>query len=778
MKRAHALAAAAIALLLAATPPVYRLLAGPSVTSSSAPLHFFVASGENSPQWLRCDFTNPLSQADMGRIWQRPLEPCSLGEGWTYPSPGGVVSMARKPQFEVFLPSSHWTVMLLTVKAFEGANVAEPQTITIRVNGQELETLEVPDSWTTLQLPIPAGVLREGTNQVTATFGQRVSPPDAKKRDSRLFAVHLRQIHFVRNEELPLSAAEVKRIVKRRPPAESIYAPRFESRDRRFVVARPGTLVLPVQVPADAESLHLAVEGRGEDLPGVALRIRSLSSDAAQGPISAAIDDGRARREVDLGLGLGTFAGDTCLIMVDVPPLPDGRTIRISEPKIERREADAAPTRNPGDSVDRPTALPDIVMITLDAARADRFSCYGHTRRTTPNIDRLAEEALIFQEVFALAPYTLCSVPTMVTGLSFLDHQITNHGHRLTTDATTLAENLKAAGYRTACFSASPNNSRTIGTDQGYDDFVETWKIVPRSQSTDPFLLSRLATDWLAKYDDPAPLHIQLHYVPPHAPYTPLPEYDRFTDPAYDGPADGSIEIMKAFDAQALLPTKRDIEHMLDLYDGNLLEGDAAVGLVLDALRGRDRWRDTVVLVTSDHGEAFLEHGRTDHNSTLYDEMLHVPFVLRLPAARRPADVDTAQLSSLADLTPTLLATAGLAPADRVSGRNLLRPGAEARSDSGRYLIGRTTGDQPLYSLRTSTWKLILSGSGQGGLYNLERDPAERQDLSLRVRPVFSGLGLLLTERLSQPPRFEALPELEELPEEDAEMLKALGYLQ
>jgi arylsulfatase A-like enzyme len=158
--------------------------------------------------------------------------------------------------------------------------------------------------------------------------------------------------------------------------------------------------------------------------------------------------------------------------------------------------------------------------------------------------------------------------------------------------------------------------------------------------------------------------------------------------------------------------------------------------------------------------------------------MLHVPFVLRLPAGRGPVEVDRAQLASLADLTPTLLATAGLAPAEEVAGRNLLRPAADARSDRGRYLIARTTGDQPLYALRTSTWKLILSGSGQGGLYNVQRDPAERQDLSLRVRPVFSGLGLLMTERLRQPARFEALPELEALPEDDAEMLKALGYLQ
>jgi arylsulfatase len=468
------------------------------------------------------------------------------------------------------------------------------------------------------------------------------------------------------------------------------------------------------------------------------------------------------------------LAGDVCMLTIDVAPRQVGELVRVAAPRVVRRgdrspgvAAVAASTTDPG-------APPDIVLITLDAARADRFSCYGYERPTTPSIDRLAAESLVFRRVFALAPFTLCSVPTMVTGLSFLDHGVVAHGDRLSAEATTLAEHLKGAGYRTACVSASPNNSRALGTDQGYDDFIETWQVVPRPRSTDPFLLSRLALEWLAADDGTAPIHLQLHYVPPHAPYAPAPEFDLFTDPAYQGRLDGGHGSINALDSGALLPRPDELAHVSALYDGNLRTGDAAVAQVLEALAQRPRWRDTVVLVTADHGEAFLEHGRMSHNSTVYEEMLHVPFVLRLPEGRRP-EADLERLGSLADIVPTLLATAGLAAGDGLDGVDLLRP--PGREGRGRFLVARAAGDPPLYALRTLRWKLLFAGSGMGALFNLANDPGEGRDLALQAPLVFSGLGQLLTERLSQTPRFAAAAEAAALSEANAEMLKALGYV-
>jgi arylsulfatase A-like enzyme len=516
--------------------------------------------------------------------------------------------------------------------------------------------------------------------------------------------------------------------------------------------------------------------GEGER-PEVQLRIRSLSSADTVGPVAY---DPRllSPRTGTLKAGVAAMAGHRVLVMIEVDKKTPENALLVAPPQLDTRRSRKQP--RPGGPESRQTsATPDIIVIILDAARPDRFSSYGYERETTPNLDRLAQDALVFRNAFALAPYTSCSVPTMVTGLSFLDHQVVRRGDRLSAEVTTLAEYLKTAGYRTACISATPNNSRSLGTHQGYDDFIETWHIVPRGESIDAALLSQMALDWLESNDTGAPIHLQLHYVPPHGPYTPDEEFDLFTDPAYDGPFDGSNHVIAAVDSHRWWARPQDLAHMNALYDGNLREADAAVERVLEALRARPRWRDTVVLVTADHGEAFFEHDRMGHNSTVFDEMLRVPFILRLSTgAANMQGIKLDRLVTLADIVPTLVGLAGMESVPEVAGLNLLRPPPAGESIHGRHLVARTATVPPVYAIRNLHHKLILSTSGQGALFDLERDPGERNDLVLIDRPSLVGLGMLLTGELARPARFDPAPELDEIPEKDVEMLKALGYLQ
>ncbi|MCH5377652.1 MAG: sulfatase-like hydrolase/transferase, partial [Planctomycetes bacterium] len=253
---------------------------------------------------------------------------------------------------------------------------------------------------------------------------------------------------------------------------------------------------------------------------------------------------------------------------------PDEATLEISVPRIVERPAGVEKQQNRTIPNQGDLQLPDIVMITLDAARADRFSCYGYHRPTTPNIDRLAAESLVFTNAFALVPNTRRSVPTMITGLSFTNHQVTESDSTLSQAAITMAESLLDAGYRTACFSASPNNSRAIGDDQGYEEFFELWNEVPRGRSRDPHYLSARVLDWLGTVDESRPLHLQLHFVPPHAPYQPAPEFDMFSDPLYDGPCDGSPKYILSIDKRKLSFDADDLEQLIALYDGNLRAAD------------------------------------------------------------------------------------------------------------------------------------------------------------------------------------------------------------
>jgi arylsulfatase A-like enzyme len=751
-----------------------------SISRLETPDHYFFPSTSPSSDIISCDFTNDRDRSTMPDLWQLSLQPCSLGLGWTYPSPGGVLSLARTGTFDIDLPNADWTTLVLEVKSFEASDDGRPQTLSLVANGQPVGSIEVPEAWGAVGLPVPSGVLHQGVNHFSASFGYRVSPErKGRKKDGRLFAVHLRDLALVRAPESESLEKTLKRSRKSSGSRAIQDDSLFDHRNHCFVLSRPGTLVLPTDIPDDADRLQLEIEtqkpGGRNDLD-IDLTIHSPSTGATQKMESAGATTSDYRGSRVFEASVGEFSGTSVFITVDVPSHPEPPTLVVSPPLIYPRSISSPAGESADEVVASSVPAPDIILITLDAARAGHFSCYGYDRPTTPNIDRLAQDSLVFRNAFALAPYTLCSVPTMLTGLSFLDHQVTSHGEKLTDQATTLAEYLKAAGYTTACFTASPNNSMALGTNQGYDTFVESWKTLPRNDSSDPFLLARMAVQWLSEHDGPTPLHLQLHFVPPHAPYEPGPEFDRFTDPSYTGRCDGDHITITALDTQRWIASTEDLAEVVGLYDGNLLKADAAVSQVLGALRHRARWPNTVVLVTADHGEAFLEHGRMSHNSTVFDEMLHVPLIIRLPERFHGQHQPLDSLVTLADIVPTLLATAALEPEPGLAGINLLNRAADGYGTHGRYLVARTTGDQPLYGLRTLQWKLMLSGSGQGSLFNLERDPGEDHDLALEERAVFYSLGRLLTGRISEAPRFEPAVNLERVSDEDAEMLKALGY--
>ena len=422
-------------------------------------------------------------------------------------------------------------------------------------------------------------------------------------------------------------------------------------------------------------------------------------------------------------------------------------------------------------------APPDIVLITLDAARRDHFSCYGYGRLTTPNIDRLAEESLVFTNAFALVPNTRQSVPTMVTGLSFINHQVISKELMLADEATTLAEHLKNVGYRTACFTATPNNSRSLATDQGYDDFFELWTEISKKESIDPHVLSARAVVWLEQNQTTGPVHLQLHFVPPHAPYRPAPPFDLFTNPDYEGPFNGFPgSILRGTEGRRE-PSITDLEHVIASYDGNLRAADDAVAQVLTALQKRPNWTNTVVLVTSDHGEAFLEHRRMGHNNTVYDEMLRVPLILRLPPGRATARIGLDRLATLADIVPTLLAAASLRPGMPLDGINLLADFQPTRDGDERTFAAKTAHSRPTRCLRSSNWKVIISNSGRGELYDLEKDPQERTNLSFADRLDFLEKGTLLTRRFLSAPLLPKRIQDSAVTEQDREMLKALGYV-
>jgi arylsulfatase A-like enzyme len=262
--------------------------------------------------------------------------------------------------------------------------------------------------------------------------------------------------------------------------------------------------------------------------------------------------------------------------------------------------------------------------------------------------------------------------------------------------------------------------------------------------------------------------------VPPHAPYDPPPAHDLFTDPAYDGPCAGDRKTVARLDGGFIDPDPPCIEHMLALYDGNLRAADAAVGRIVETLRRRPTWDNTVILITSDHGEAFMEHGRLGHNTTVYGEMLHVPFVLRLPVGMEAPAVDTDQLVSLTDIAPTLAGLAGAGPLITPDGVDLLDPppGSERR-----FIITRTATSPMQRGIRTSRWSMMLTSAGAGGLFDIAADPGESNDLRNRDPARSIGLGTVIETRFSAPPRISPSAATADITAEERELLEVLGYI-
>ncbi len=359
----------------------------------------------------------------------------------------------------------------------------------------------------------------------------------------------------------------------------------------------------------------------------------------------------------------------------------------------------------------------------------------------------------------------------MITGLSFLDHQVIGHKDVLSQDAVTLAESLQAAGYHTAAFSATPNNSRAKGFDQGYDVFREIWtEEAERGGNRRAHFIAKKVVDWLDTLgDDPRPLHLQVHMIPPHAPYDPPAPFDLFTDPDYDGSCNGYHQTLLGLDGGSMAPTPECLTHLFALYDGNLRAADEAVGTIIETLRRRPQWSNTVVLVTSDHGEAFMEHGRMEHNSTLYSEMLHVPFVLRMPPDFDISTVDTGLLVTLADITPTLLSAAGLTPPHPPDSVNLLAPNP---SPGGRFMVSQTATSPTIKGIRTRRWSLIINPAGSGALFDLTNDAGEGFNSRFDHPTEFVGLGKILAARFAIPPGSSSPPRRRTSPRRNASSSK------
>jgi len=420
-----------------------------------------------------------------------------------------------------------------------------------------------------------------------------------------------------------------------------------------------------------------------------------------------------------------------------------------------------------------PERRPDVLVLVLDALRADHVSAYGYPRETTPHIDALAAEGIRFDHVFSTAAVTRISTPSLLTGLSWREHR-TIEDQTLSPSVTTLVELLQAEGFATLGFSHNPHVSRLWGMDQGFDEFVELWAgwAEGERQRTRPYYTAeRVVERWEAGLPE-RPVFAYVHMLPPHVPYVPGPAHDLWSDPAYDGEVIDGTRTWAGFSNGNKSYDDADKQQLIDLYDGNLHRADAMVGQMVEAWRALGRDRGLLVVVTSDHGEGFAEHGRFGHGHMLYPEVTHIPLVVwprSLAASLAPA---SGHLRAISDILPMVLHVAGVAlPQSQPFPRSVVSL-VEDPTWQRSGVLQRTRFQFALRTLDT----LAIFGRFHGPeSYDLARDPSATRNLwpSPASR---RQLGLLQSILAARWDRGDASGPSVQLTEEERATLRSLGY--
>jgi arylsulfatase A-like enzyme len=406
-----------------------------------------------------------------------------------------------------------------------------------------------------------------------------------------------------------------------------------------------------------------------------------------------------------------------------------------------------------------------IIVVSFDTLRPDHLGCYGYPRATSPNLDAFRRDAVLFSQAIAQAPSTLPSHASIFTSLIPQHHGASIARHAaLSPDHVTLAEVLRSRGFATAAIHGGAQLSPVWGLDQGFDSYIfpKPWH--------DFSVRVRAATTWLAVHHRD-PFFLFLHTYEVHRPYKPAPRFlaavgvGGLRTEAED-PAIGRLVNEVREGRRELEPS--DVERVVGLYDAGIRSADEAFGRLLEWLRANGLYDEALILVTSDHGEEFGEHGMLAwHSHTLYHELLRVVLLVKLPRSRGAGTTVDSQVRGI-DVAPTVLAAAGIEPPSAFEGASLL-PLVDGGPPPPQVSVAGDDSGQ-LSAIRVPGWKL----DGRR-LFDLAADPGETRDVARShrrtVRELREQRRRILASRPAPRPA-PAAPDAATL-----ERLRALGYL-
>ncbi|MCZ7649927.1 MAG: sulfatase [Thermoanaerobaculia bacterium] len=430
--------------------------------------------------------------------------------------------------------------------------------------------------------------------------------------------------------------------------------------------------------------------------------------------------------------------------------------------------AACAPPRAPAPEV--------LLLVSIDTLRADHLGCYGYARSTSPAIDAWAAGGTLFEDVTSPSPWTLPAHASMLTGYYPSRHGLKELDRQLPGGARTVAEMLAEAGWATAAVVNSQHLGPRFGLARGFAELVYLEERMDQREPTRR--LVDLAIEHLHRPRD-RPLFLFLHTYDVHSDYRSLPEHEAPFLRDYGGPVDGSTGQLIAFRKGELSLGPRDAARLVDLYDAGIRQADAEFARLLEGVERSGRAAETTVVLLSDHGEEFLDHGGVLHGRTHFQELLRVPLVIHGPGV--PAGRRVGAPVSLVDVAPTLLALAGVAPPAGLDGIDLSPTWKRwGGAPTPRLLFAEADHNNAepdiLRTVRDGRHKLILDRLDRTSrLFDLEEDPGERTDMAGRDPRTAARLRAEIARFLQLRPVGEAGSAA--LSQEEIALLRSLGYL-
>jgi arylsulfatase A-like enzyme len=415
-----------------------------------------------------------------------------------------------------------------------------------------------------------------------------------------------------------------------------------------------------------------------------------------------------------------------------------------------------------------PHRRPNIVLITIDTLRADHCSFYGYERATTPFLDELASRSTVFENTYGTSSWTAPSMASLFTALPprahgviggvFWNGKVAGQDY-LSDDFNTLAEVLARHGYDTFGVSTNAHLTSATGFAQGFAALTELW-------FKDASVATAEALNFADRLDASSRYFLWVHYFDPHEYHQREPWYGDYRRQRQEGSVRRDTTGPK--DVAGFL------EDLVDRYDSCINYTDQSVRMLFSRLNLES---DALVIVTSDHGEAFFEHGNYAHGKTLFEEEIRVPLIVRVPGQTQGRRVRSR--ATLLDIYPTILDAATSRAPGKMAGVSLL-PAARGEPTADRMIV--TELDRGKVADRTLTWgrwKLYQTEKPDRSvrLFDLRDDPAERQDVSADEPDRVEDLQRRWNAWTGTWPRFTAPTKAAPFGEDQLKQLRALGYV-